>query len=298
MCSPVPFRVIYFGLPLGALLLERDGHELALVAVSRRDVGLRRAEKVFGPRLAYRPDVASGAFRERVRGLGADLLVSWFWTSRLPMDLVRAARLGGIGAHPSLLPRHRGPDPTTWAILAGDDVTGVSVHRLEADYDTGAVLAQERLSISPCWNAWQLAKALDRPSLRVLRATVSAMARGQDLPELHQDEELATNAPFLDDDASALAWSRTTAELLRAIRAFAPSPGAWTEIGGRAVTILRAERAERFPLALEPGEGVVLDGAAVVRTRDGALRLLAGEVDGDPASAEELAALFRDEAHR
>src|SRR6185436_17968339 len=113
----------------------------------------------------------------RVRALQPDLLVSWFWTTRLPMALIEAARFGGIGAHPSLLPRHRGPDPTYWAIASGDVETGVTVHRIAEDYDTGAILAQERLAIDPHWNAWNLARALDRPSLRLLRATAARFAR-------------------------------------------------------------------------------------------------------------------------
>src|SRR3954468_19887327 len=100
------------------------------------------------------------------------------------MSVIEAAPRGGIGVHPSLLPRHRGPDPTYWAIASGDEVTGVTVHRIEADYDTGAILAQEPLRIDPAWNAWNLARALDRPSLRLLRATVARFARGEAVPDL------------------------------------------------------------------------------------------------------------------
>src|SRR4051794_4112374 len=116
----MPLRIVYFGLPLGALLLRSDGHDLAFVAVSRRDVGMRRAEHTFAhDRFAYRPDVQDANFCERVRRVEPDLVVSWFWTSLLPLEVVGAARLGGVGVHPSLLPRHRGPDPTAWAILEG-----------------------------------------------------------------------------------------------------------------------------------------------------------------------------------
>ena len=187
-------RIAFFGLPLAALLLARDGHDVALAALSRTDsVGLRRAQRLFGPdRLLIKPRASDPEILDRVRALAPDLLVSWFWTTRLPVALVRAARLGGIGAHPSLLPRHRGPDPTYWALSSGDTETGVTVHRIEKDYDTGDMLAQERLAIDPAWNAWNLARALDRPSLRVLRATVARFARGEEIPGLPQDAALAT----------------------------------------------------------------------------------------------------------
>jgi methionyl-tRNA formyltransferase len=208
------------------------------------------------------------------------------------MDLVRAARLGGIGAHPSLLPRHRGPDPTTWAIASGDEETGVTVHRIEAEYDTGAILAQERLRIDPAWNAWRLSRALDRPSLRQLRATALRFARGEEIPGVPQDPALATPAPILDDDACAIRWARPTAEILRLIRALAPAPGAWTEIVGALVTVLEAAPADAFPAGLSPGEGAAVGGRALVGTGDGAVVLLRGEIDGVPAEAGPLAALF------
>lgn len=293
MAPGAPLRIVFFGLPLAALLLARDGHDVALAALSRTDtVGLRRARRLFGDRLLLKPSVRDPALAERVRALQPDLLVSWFWTTRLPMTLVRAARLGGIGAHPSLLPRHRGPDPTYWAIASGDEETGVTVHRIEAEYDTGDILAQERLRIDPAWNAWLLARALDRPSLRQLRATVARFARGEDIRGLAQDPALATEAPIPDDEAAAIRWSRPSAEILRQVRALAPSPGAWTEIDGALVTVIRAAAVGRFPQALAPGEGTVDGERVIVRTGDGAIELIEAEIDGAPAGPAELAALF------
>lgn len=293
MVAGQPLRIVFFGLPLAALLLARDGHDVALAALSRTDtVGLRRARRAFGDRLVIKPSVRDPALIERVRALAPDLLVSWFWTTRLPMTLVNAARHGGIGAHPSLLPRHRGPDPTYWAIASGDEETGVTVHRIAAEYDTGEILAQERLRIDPAWNAWLLARALDRPSLRLLRATVARFARGEDVRGIAQDPALATLAPIPDDEACAIRWARPTAEILRHIRGLAPAPGAWTEVDGALVTILKAAAATRFPEALAPGEGIVEDGRVLVRTGDGAIEVTHGEIDGAPAGPAELAALF------
>jgi methionyl-tRNA formyltransferase len=293
----MPLRIAFFGLPLAALLLARDGHDLALVALSRTDaVGLRRARRTFGDRLLLKPKAGDPSLLARVRELAPDLLVSWFWTTLLPVPLVRAARLGGFGVHPSLLPRHRGPDPTYWAIASGDEETGVTAHRIAADYDTGDLLAQERLRIDPAWNAWQLARALDRPSLRVLRATAARFARGERVEAAPQDPALATQAPAPGDDDCAIRWSWPTERVLRHVRALAPAPGAFTEVGGPAggalVTVLRAAPAARFPAALAPGEGAAVGHHAVIRTGDGAIVLLEGEIDGRPAGAKDLAGLF------
>ena len=286
-------RVAFFGLPLAALLLDRDGHDIVLASICRSDaVGLYRAKKRFAGRLLLKPDATRPAFIERVRALKPDLVVSWFWTKRLPIDLIRVAPHGGIGAHPWLLPRHRGPDPTYWAIASGDTETGVSVHRLEAEYDTGDVLMVERLPIDPAWNAWQLARALDRPSLRALRRTVAAFASGAPPKAIPQDESRATLAPAPDDEACAIRWSEPTSRVLRHIRALAPAPGAWTEIAGALVTILEARASASYPDVLLPGESVTIDDRAVVRTGDGAIDVLRVEIEGQPATLSELCVLL------
>ncbi len=289
------FTIAFFGLPLAALLLAHDGHHVALAALSRTDTpGRRRLRRLLGDaRVIDKPRVNSAAFEARIEAVAPDLIVSWFWTTKLPMSLVNKAKRGGIGVHPSLLPRHRGPDPTTWAILAGDHETGVTVHRIEADYDTGAILAQERLAIDPSWSAWQLAKALDRPSLRALRATVARLSRGEDVRATPQDDALATEAPFLEDDRAAIRWSAPTAQILLQIRAFSPAPGAFTEVVGRAVVITRARAAHAYPEGLAPGEGAAIGDRAIVRTGDGAIELVLGEIDGSPARGEDFALLLR-----
>ena len=253
----MPLKIAFFGLPLAALLLDRDGHDVALAALCRTDaVGVRRARRRFGARALLKPDATRPALIERVRALAPDLVVSWFWTKRLPVEILRAGRYGAIGAHPSLLPRHRGPDPTYWAIASGDTETGVTVHELEEQYDTGRILTVERLPIDPTWNAWQLAKALDRPSLRAMRGAVAAFARGEPPTPIAQDESRATYAPFPDDEACAIRWAEPTAGVLRHIRALAPAPGAWTEIEGALVVVTEARPATSYPAVLLPGEAV------------------------------------------
>lgn len=288
-------RIVFFGLPLAAWLLHADGHEIVLASLSRTDtVGKRRLVRAIGAeRVLLRPAL-DDALRERVEKARPDLVVSWFWTTRLPVELVACAPLGGFGVHPSLLPRHRGPDPTTWAILEGDHVTGVTAHRLAAEYDTGAILGHRELAIAPDWNAWKLAKALDRPSLSLLREICARYARGEAVPELKQDERLATQAPILepDDERIALRWSDSTEKILRVVRALAPSPGAATDIGEHAVTVLAARRIDAPAILEEPGEAAFLKGRAVVKTGDGAIQLLEVEVEGEVLREEELEDFF------
>jgi methionyl-tRNA formyltransferase len=292
-------RIAFFGLPLAALLLERDGHDLALVSLSRLDsVGLRRAKKHFRGRILLQPKAGDPALIERVKAARADLLVSWFWTTLLPPALVAACPLGGIGVHPSLLPRHRGPDPYFWALDAGDTVTGVTAHRIAPAYDTGAILGQRSLPIDPSWDAWRLARALDRPSLALLREVVGAFARGEPPPDQAQDDAAATAAPAPSEEVCELRFTDPVDALLRRIRALSPAPAAFLEIGESIVSVQQAERATSFPAGLLPGEAAVVEGRAVVRAADGAIVLLGGDLDGEPAGVEELAALVASVAAR
>jgi methionyl-tRNA formyltransferase len=286
-------RVAFFGLPLAAVLLARDGHQLTWAGLSRRDaVGERRLRRVIGRRrVRVMPDMEEDAAFGELRGSQPELLVSWFWTKRLPARVLRLAP--AIGVHPSLLPRHRGPDPTFWAIDSGDETTGVTAHCLAEEYDTGDVLAQRKLDIGPSWNAWQLARALDRPSLALLRDVVGSFAKGWPPAAVPQDEASATLAPEPADEELALKWKWPASRIERRVRAAAPWPGAWTDIGGRVVTITRARATEDFPRVLVPGEAAIrADGIAVVRAGEDAVELLEGRgEDDEELPASELTAL-------
>jgi methionyl-tRNA formyltransferase len=217
---------------------------------------------------------------EAIRRAQPDLLVSWFWTTKVPRQILQIAP--GLGIHPSLLPRYRGADPYFWAIDSGDTFTGVTAHRLDAEYDTGAILARRELSIAPGWNAWQLARALDRPGLDLLRQIVRAYAGGTPPESAPQDERAATLAPSPSDDELAVRWAWPAVRIERRVRAAAPWPGAWTQVGERFLTLVRVRATAEFPRALAAGEAAVRsDGVAVVRAGDTAVELLEARLDED-----------------
>ena len=283
-------RIAFVGLPLAALLLHADGHEIVWAGICRREaIGTRRLRRAIGPaNVAIIPDLERLA--SNVRARAPDLVVSWFWTRKVPAAFRAIAPLGAIGVHPSLLPRHRGPDPYFWAIDSGDAVTGVTAHLLEDEYDTGAILARRELAILPEWNAWTLAKRLDRPSLALLRETVAAFARGAPPPPIVQDESLATGAAQPTDDDLELRWTGDAASVARRVRAAAPWPGAFTEIGDVTITLTEVRATSERPellAALVAGEAVVRDdGIAIVRAGDGAVELLRGRVEDDDGEHE------------
>ncbi|MGC4091726.1 MAG: formyltransferase family protein [Polyangiaceae bacterium] len=265
----MPLRIAYFGLPLGALLLAADGHELAFAVISPIEApGLRRVQARLAERVLLASELGD-SLNEEVEAAferqPVDLLVSWFWTRRLPATWLEAPRLGAIGVHPSLLPRHRGRNPYFWAIDAGDDETGVSVHRLEAEYDTGAILMQERLCVGER-NAWQLARALDRPSLRCLRQVARSVEHG--LPRgTPQNAAEATQAPEPEGDSLRADFAWDTARVLRRIRALSPVPGLALSLSDVAFFVTAAHPSPDFTRALAPGEAGDRPGKAAHQDR-------------------------------
>jgi methionyl-tRNA formyltransferase len=248
-------KIAYFGLPLAGLLLLHDGHQLCRAVLSPvAGPGRRRLLARLGPASVTEGDaLASVDIGAQLRAARPDLIVSWYFTRLIEPTWLALAPLGGIGAHPSLLPRHRGPNPFFWSIDGGDRETGVSVHRLSEAYDTGDVLAQRRLSIGDR-DAWQLARALDRPSLQLLRDTVLRISRGDSVTATAQDERQASWAGEPSDDQLAVDWSWPTERVLRRIRALSPVPGLALECEGLRFFVTRARPHTVRPVALDPGE--------------------------------------------
>ena len=293
-------KVAFFGLPLAGCLLAADGHSLCLAVLSpvaapggrrlRRQIGAGRV------RSAPKTPGEHAEIERRLRAEQPDLIVSWFWTRRLPEGWLETARLGAIGAHPSLLPRHRGPDPYFWAIDSGDVETGVTVPVLEGEYDTGDIVLQESLPIGE-QTAWQLARALDRPSLRLLRRAARQVAEQGAVRGTPQPPGDVTWAPAPDGALLRVDWSWPTARILRRIRALSPTPGLALEVAGLRMEVTHAVDTSDYPLALKPGEAAALGRRLVIRSGDGALEVVWAMVEesarDEPrrVSGNDLAAL-------
>jgi methionyl-tRNA formyltransferase len=271
-------KVGYFGLPLGAYLLLRDGHVLDPCVLSPVDGPGRRRVRARVPAASLldargEPPSAFASRIEQTLGRAQpELIVSWFWTRLLPAEWLRAARFGGIGVHPSLLPRHRGPNPYFWTIDAGDREAGVTLHELAPEYDTGATLLQRAIPVGER-NSWQLARALDRPSLALLREGVQRFVEGRVPARREQPASGVTWAPEPTGRELSVDWSWPSARVLRRIRALSPVPGLAVEVRGLRFFVTRARVADQFVTALEPGEAAVVGSheTLIIRTADGAI---------------------------
>ena len=290
-------RIAYFGLPLGALALARAGFFPNVIALGHSDaIGARRVRRTLGQRalVLARPDLSDPGVLAALASARPDVILGWFYPKQIPAAVLRLAPRGAFGVHPSLLPRWRGPDPYFWAIYAGDSETGVSLHRLEAEYDTGAVVAQTRLAIEPGESAWRLAKRLDRPGLMLLTACAARLAAGETLAGTMQDPSLVSAAPAPDEALLSVDWQRPAAEIVRLVCAASPYPAASAELGDEVVDLLRvAQYPHELPRALEPADAVWTPRGLVVCAGDGGVLIeRVRNADGLRLSGSALQTLF------
>lgn len=290
-------RFLYFGLPLGALRLAAEGFVPAAACIGHPDApGMRRVRRTLGARgvlVLGRPDLDDAAVRRTLLSCRAEAILSWFWPRLIPGQLLDAMRRGAFGVHPSLLPRWRGPDPYFWTVRRGDRETGVTLHRLETSYDTGALIASRRLKVKRGEDSWQLARRLDRPSLGLLLDCARRLARGETLEGSPQDESLATEAPRPSDDDLAIDWRTPAREIVRLVRAAAPWPGATARIGEHDVEVIAARAVRAVPRALEPSEAWRSPEGVVVKAQKGGVLLVAVRLrDGRTLRGEDIERLL------
>jgi len=218
--------------------------------------------------------------RAAFAALQADIAVVVAYGLILPQAILDAPKHGCLNIHASLLPRWRGAAPIHRAIMAGDAETGVCIMQMEAGLDTGPVLLRESLSIG----ATETTGALhDRLSMLGARLILEALEHLPDLVPEAQAAAGVTYAAKIDKAEAKLDWTRTAVELVRQINGLSPFPGAWCQVGGERVKLLRAET-----VAGQGAPGQVLDGFDIA-CGEGALRVLMAQREGKrPMPAAEV----------
>ncbi|HEV2014332.1 MAG TPA: methionyl-tRNA formyltransferase [Candidatus Dormibacteraeota bacterium] len=229
--------------------LVEAGHDVALV-VTQPDRPGGRGMKSLSPAVkqlaakfglaVYQPErIKDQTAQERVRQVGADVMVVVAYGQILPESLLTVPRLGTLNVHASLLPRHRGPAPIEWTILSGDTETGVTIMQMDAGVDTGPILAQARVPIAPELTAGRLEGQLAELGGRLMARTLDDLRRGRVTP-LPQPAEGATRAPRLTSEDGKLEPTTMSAqEIDRRVRALSERLGCWIALNGAEVKVIR-----------------------------------------------------------
>jgi methionyl-tRNA formyltransferase len=287
------WRIVFMGTPQFAcpsleVLLAADDPVVAVVCQPDRPRG--RGLGVVAPeirRLADRHGIAvlqptrlrDAAFQDALRALAPDLGVVTAYGRILPREVLDLPSHGCINVHASLLPRHRGAAPVQWSLLSGDDETGITIMRMNEELDAGDILLQRPLPIRADHTGGTLLAELSVLGAEALREAVAGL-KAKRLQPRAQPLAGVSIAPRIEREHCRLDWTRSAVDLERLVRALAPTPSAFTTVGGKLLKVhrVRAESDERAAAA-----GAVLSAGPdglIVQTGHGSLRLLDVQLEG------------------
>jgi len=189
-------------------------------------------------------------FRSQLTAIKPDAIIVVGYGRIIPQWMLDLPPLGNINLHASLLPKYRGAAPIQWAIANGETVTGNTTMRIDAGLDTGDILLQQQLPISPDDTAETLAPRLADMGADLLVETLRGLEAGS-IHSRQQDGSQATLAPILKKEDGLIDFSRPAQQILNRLRAFQPWPGAFTKFRGKSLQILRAQPANEQVLPSE-----------------------------------------------
>ena len=203
----------------------------------------------------------------------------------LPPAILASPPLGCINVHGSLLPKYRGAGPIQWAIINGEIETGITTMLMDEGMDTGAMLLQETIPITPDDTAGTLSPRLAELGGRLLVKTIARLKAGTLVPR-PQDSSRATLAPLLKKEDGAIDWALPATVLASRVRGLSPWPGAYTIVArGDRWTIWRA-LALPGPVTKPPGVVVATTNESIhVATGEGVLAVM----ELQPANSRRMA---------
>jgi methionyl-tRNA formyltransferase len=230
-------------------------------------------------------------FIEELKKIDADLFVVVAFRI-LPVAVFTLPRFGSINLHASLLPKYRGAAPINWAIIRGERESGVTTFYLKEKVDTGNIIEQVSVEITPEMNAGGLHDLLAETGANVVIKTLDAIEAGK--VRLHtQDDLLSTPAPKIFPKDCRISWSLPVHEVHNFIRGLSPHPKAWTTLGDRTIKITSARISGIYSEALP---GTILNHARSLQVAcgDGVLDVLEVQQEGKKLmGAEEFCRGYR-----
>lgn len=205
----------------------------------------------------FQPDsMRSAEAYEMLQQLNPDILAVVAYGKLLPDDVLALPRFGAVNVHGSLLPKYRGAAPIQWAVLNGDEETGVSTMFLSHDMDAGDVIFTEKTRIGEQETAGELFDRLAEMGADLLVDTLRAIESGT-APRTPQDHAAATYTKPLSKDMCPIDWSLRARQIVKHVCGLSPWPVATAELQGTLFKIFRVEADQ--PTSAAPGTLLAAD---------------------------------------
>ena len=286
-------RVIYMGTPdfaVGALEeIIKAGHEVVLVVTQPdkpkgrgktmqftpvKECALEHGLEVFQP-----VKVRESANIEYLRKFNPDIIVVAAFGQILPKAILDMPKYCCVNIHASLLPKYRGAAPFQWAIINGDEVTGVTTMRMAEGIDTGDMIAKRQVRIAEDETGGSLFDKLADVGGKLCVETLKMIEDGT-AEYTPQDSEQATHTSMIRKELGEIDWGKSAVEIERLIRGLNPWPSAYTHLNNKTFKIWKAAVLDEA-YACEPGCICrVSKNEMHVMTGDGVLSLLEVQLEG------------------
>lgn len=282
-------KVLFMGTPdfsVGTLEALADaGHEVCLAVTQPdkpkgrgkemqfppvKEAAMRRGIPVFQPKRVRTPESV-----EYLKSFQADVCVVVAFGQILTKELLDMTPFGCINVHASLLPKYRGAAPIQWAILRGEEVTGVTTMQMDEGIDTGDMLLKTEVSITPEETGESLHDKLAAAGAQLAVRTLEELEAGT-LRPIKQGESPTPYAKMLDKKMGSIDWSRPAAEIERLVRGLNSWPSAYTHWNGKVMKIWKTgvKSAQSGDTTQQAAPGTILEvekDSFSVQTGDGVL---------------------------
>lgn len=245
-------KIVFMGTPQAAVpSLERiltDGHEVVavytqpdrpagrgnkLTAPPVKEIALKHNLQVFQPTKIKTPEAL-----ELFKSHKADIAVVVAYGRILPLSFLEAFPKGAVNVHFSLLPKYRGAAPVNWAIVNGEENTGVTTMKMDVGLDTGDILLVSETAIGENENAVELMQRLSFSGAELLSETLEKFDELTPKPQNHDE---ATFAPIMKKEDGKIDWNLSAKEIANRVRGFQPFPTSFSFYNGNKLTVWNAE---------------------------------------------------------
>ena len=237
---------------------KKKGRHLHLGVTDVKALALQAGLKVFQPE-----DINSPSSVELLKSLNPDLFAIVAYGQMLSQEVLDIPKVFPLNIHASLLPKYRGAAPINWAIIRGEERSGVTIMQVIRKMDSGAIIMQKEIAIHGGDDAVLLELKLRDLGAKLLLESMQAI-KNNDYKLIAQDENKVSFAPKLKKSDGLIDWSRSALEINNLIRGALPWPGAFTHFKGKLLKIYKARITPSLEADQEPGRLVDISKEGIV----------------------------------
>ena len=288
-------RVVFMGTPdfavgtLKALLQSRHqvvavvtqpdkpkGRGKAMQFTPVKEVAVRAEIPVLQPKRVREPEVV-----EEIRQFHPDVIVVVAFGQLIPKAILDMPQYGCVNVHASLLPKYRGAAPIQWAVIDGEEKSGVTTMQMDEGLDTGDMLLTEEVVLDPQETGGSLFDKLSEVGAGLLLKTLDELEAGNVHPQKQPSESTTAYAAMLTKKMGEIDWTQSAVQIERLVRGLNPWPSAYTHLGQKTLKIWRAAVHPSMVQTKEPGTVILMDKKHFgVQTGDGMLEILELQLEG------------------